>query len=420
MNRYTLTIFAITSVLILSCDQDFTTATVTYTRATGVYGDLDEIRQTSLVTESQEIINPGKIFVADNLLLIGEENEGIHVVDNSDPENPQNSLFINVPGNKEFYVYDNNIYAESYYDMLKIDISQINQPQLVSRVENAFVGEFQDPQGQTLLGFTFEEVTEKLSRDDEFFRIVQQNEILYFDFQDRLIPESAVPASFAGNSNQAIGSVNRIAYNNGHVYVISRSILTTFNDNGVLEKVSSEYAGWQMETIYPYEDLLFIGTQNSMQIMGLEDPDQPTYVSEFQHADSCDPVYPVDDNVAYVTLRTGDIGNCPGDVNAIVVVDITTIQNPRPTQEIAMESPFGMTMIGDDLFVGEGQYGLKQFDASNRRNLVLKQWDESIEAYDVIPHPTRTDIVLIAGPEGLSQYSVNTNNSFELLSRVLF
>ena len=403
-------------VLSSSCNKDLGTVEVTYNKATAIYGDLDEVRRTPLLDVAREVGNPGKIFISDKLLLIGEEEEGVHVVDNSDPANPVPMQFINIPGNREFYVEDNQLYAESYYDMLKIDISDVSRPVLVSRVENAFAMEYLNPSGEALIGFKFETVTERLSPDsDHFPSDPAADQWFYYDYAQNLIPPSAVPASFAGNSGDAIGSVNRIAYAAGHVFVVGTSKITVFQDNGSLELLSSNHIGWQMETAFPLGEHLFVGTRNSMEVFDISTPGSPSWAASFWHATSCDPVYPVG-SVAYVTLRTGDVSNCPGDVNALVVLDIQNINNPSPRQEIEMESPFGMTMIGDRLFVGEGANGLKIFDATDRLNLVLEKWDHSVEAYDVIPHPVRTDLVLIAGPGGLGQYKINQTSTLDLVS----
>ena len=401
-----------------SCTKDFSSVEVTYTKATAKYSDLSELRSTPLIGVVQKVENPGKIFVSENLLLIGEEGKGIHVIDNSDPTNPQTTLFLNVPGNREFYVEGDQIFAESHYDMLKIDISNTAQPVLVSRVENAFAQDLINDKGEVLVGFDFEEVTEKMNSDSDIYQQIygRPHEYFYFDYANQLIPPSAVPSSFAGNSNSGIGAVNRIAYQDGFVYVISRANLTAFKDNGTeLEFLSTNTIGWQMETIFPYEDNIFIGTQNSMEIFDVSNPSQPRQISSFWHATSCDPVYPIDE-VAYVTLRTGDASNCPGDVNSLVVLDISNINNPTPTQEIEMESPYGLTFFNDKLFVGEGANGLKIFDATDKKNLSLEVFDEAIEAYDVIHHPTRTDILLVAGPEGLGQYEIEGTDKLSLVS----
>ncbi|MEQ9423705.1 MAG: hypothetical protein RJQ09_04750 [Cyclobacteriaceae bacterium] len=405
--------------ILSSCINDIARLDVTYTRATAIYADLDEIRNTPLVSTSKEISNPGKIFVSETLLLVGEEGEGIHIIDNTDPELPRPKFFINVPGNREFFVSEGKLFAESYYDMLMIDITNIDQPVLLSRVQEAFGPELKNNLGESIIGFETREVTESLSKDDDLYDIVHSANTLYYDFENRLIPESAVPASFAGSSDTAIGTVNRIAANDGHVYVVSKHILTTFRIDDGLELVNSQQIGWNMETVFPHNGNLFVGTQNSMEVLSLANPEQPSHLTSFFHANSCDPVYPVE-NTAYVTLRTGDIGQCPGDINALLVLDISTIANPVQMQELPMESAFGMTMIGNLLFVGEGAHGLKVFDATNRHNLLLEKWDETISAYDIIPHPTRQDIVLIAGPDGLSQYGLGTDTALSHLSTVFF
>ena len=72
-----------------------------------------------------------------------------------------------------------------------------------------------------------------------------------------------------------------------------------------------------------------------------------------------------------------------------------------------MESPFGMTLIGDKLYVGEGQNGLKVFDASQRNSLHEIKFDQTVQAYDIIAHPTNENRILISGPDGYGQYDVD-------------
>lgn len=418
MKKLFFTTLVLSFFLFHSCEKDFTKVEVTYTKATAIYGDLEDLRSQQLVSEARDIVNPGKIFVGENMILVGEEGEGIHWIDNTDPANPSHKLFINIPLNREFYVKGNTLYAESHYDMLKLDISSAEQVAIVSRVENAFSEDIVNDKGETLIGFHFEEVTEKVDENSEINQSIWGNHnVIYFDYINRLIPASAVPASFSGNSSQNIGTVNRIAYADEHVYVLGHSTVYSFADNGNLDFLGSNLVGSQMETIYPHDDHLFIGTRNSMMIMSAQNPAQLTHAGTFWHATSCDPVFPVGD-VAYVTLRTGDFSNCPGDVNALVVLDIQRMDNPFELQEIEMESPFGMTKSGERLYVGEGANGLKVFDASNPRALELEFWEENIEAYDIIPHPNRSDMLLIASPNGLGQYEIEGGSTLGLISRL--
>jgi hypothetical protein len=146
-----------------------------------------------------------------------------------------------------------------------------------------------------------------------------------------------------------------------------------------------------------------------MEIYNISEPSNPILEDSYWHATSCDPVYPVDENTAYLTLRTGEFNECPGDESELLVLDVSGDWTTE-VQNIEMESPYGLTLIGDRLFVGEGANGLKVFNATNRRSLSLEKWDRKIAAYDVIAHPTRTDLILVAGPDGFSQYRVTSGN----------
>ena len=222
------------SLLILSflclqgCIEDAGNVTVTYEKATAIYGDLQVLRNQTLFTPSQPIVDAGKIFIGEDFLLIGEEGEGIHVFDNARPENPINVGFINIYGTREFYLDGSNLFAESVYDMVKIDLTNIRQPQLVQRVNNAFATPYEDAIGNQLVGFDFETISEEFDINDERLEQLRQSvdNTLYFNFENQLIPPSAVPTSFAGNSNGAIGTVNRIATQNDFVYVIGKSQLS--------------------------------------------------------------------------------------------------------------------------------------------------------------------------------------------------
>ena len=401
-----------------SCSSDIGTTEVTYNKAIAIYADIDEIRNTPLLENARTLINPGKVYVSDEILLIGEEGEGIHVFDNSDPGAPDVISFLNIPGNKEFFVFQGKIYAESYYDMLRIDISNVNQPLLTGRIQNYFDSRLPTDGGEVVIGFKYEIVTEEISDDshDVWASIYNYNEVL-FDLNRAVIPHSAVPASFAGSSNNAIGSVNRIAVKKNHVYAVNNEKISVMNDDQ-FTLISSAPIANGMETIYPHKDHLFIGGANSVEILDISNPSEPKFAGSFWHPTSCDPVYPTDD-VAFVTLRTGD-NDCPGDVNSLVSLDISDVSMTSTIQEIEMESPFGLTLIDDKLYVGEGPHGLKIFDASDKRNIQMIKYDTSLPAFDIIQHPMRNDIVLIAGPNGFGQYDVNDQNDFDLLSWISY
>ena len=411
----------LSGVFFFSCSSDSGELTVTYTKANAIYGDLQEIRATPLISASRNLEDVGKIYLGNSFILLGEEEQGIHVYDNSNPEQPVSRMFMNIPGNREFYVAGDYLYAESYYDMLKINISNPFQPALEARIENAISSDILNGRGEALIGFNFEQVTEEVDLDSDLYSTIwDHGNIVYYDYELNFIPPSAVPSSFAGNSNNQSGSINRITELDGHVYVISKANLSVY-ETQQFTQVFQQIIGSQMETIYPLGDRLFIGTANSVEIFSVEDPSQPIYEGSFWHATSCDPVLPVTENIAYATLRTGEFAECPGDINALVVLDVSSEFGAFQINEIEMVSPFGLTVIGEHLYVGEGENGLKIFDVQELGFPELVRWNQQVTAYDVLPHPTDPNLLLITGPQGLEQYQLSTQDlQLQLLSSISF
>ncbi|MEM6644328.1 MAG: hypothetical protein AAF616_15220 [Bacteroidota bacterium] len=413
-SRLLLTISIFLVAAFVSCD-GLEEVKITYTEANAIYGDLEAIRNTPLNAAPRSISNAGKIFMTDQILLIGEESEGIHVYDNSDPSLPTPILFMQIPRNREFFISEDFIYAESVYDMLKIDFSDPQNPRINTRIPFAFGEELTNGQGETLIGFNYELVTREIDKEDDLFNYLSLNDnFAYYDFSQRLIPPSAVPASFSGSSGGQIGSINKIAVQDGHLYTVSRSQLSVYQ-TAPFTQLMRENVGSNLETVYPFNNRLFIGTNNSVEIFNVEDPAQPQYESSYWHATSCDPVLPVSEETAYATLRTGDFAACPGDINALIVLGLSHQRGDvREIQEIPMESPYGLTMIDNLLYVGEGENGLKIFDAASEQNLRLIKHDKNIKAYDVLPHPSRANYLLVAGPTGLVQYKLSDDQYLPL------
>ncbi len=421
MKKMSYLILGSLALLMFSCTKDTGTIELTYFKADAVYGNLEESRATELNAAASEIVNPGKIYIGEDFILIGEEDKGVHVIDNSNPSNPINTNFINIPGNKEFFVEGDKLYAESIYDFVKIDISNLQNATLDARINDVIATPVYNASGEALLNFNYTHVTEQLEIGSEEYNEAQNFNYVYYDYLESVIPQSAVPSSFAGTTGQS-GTVNRVAVNDDMAFLISKNNLFVFEDNGSsLELQSSDRIAWgnTLETIFVHEDALFLGTTNSMEIWDVETPTSPRRLDVYTHTTSCDPVYPKGD-VAYVTLRTGDERLCPGDINALVTLNIEDFSNVIETSQTQMISPFGMTSNEDILYVGEGQNGLKMFDISNAQQPSLIKFDQGIEAYDIITHPSNPNQVLIAGPNGLGQYMIDDALDFRLESTIQF
>ncbi len=103
-----------------------------------VYMDYTTLRQKPDIMPAQEIAEAGKIYVWGDTLFVNEPNKGIHVIDNTNPAQPKNRYFIDLPGNIDIAVKDGYLYADSFIDLVVLDIRDIDHIQKVHRQEEVF------------------------------------------------------------------------------------------------------------------------------------------------------------------------------------------------------------------------------------------------------------------------------------------
>lgn len=218
-----------------------------------------------------------------------------------------------------------------------------------------------------------------------------------------------------GTSGQG-GSLARFTIAGNYLYVVDDSKLYAYSisqsDRPQLK--SNVNIGFAIETIYPYGDKLFIGSQSAMYVYSIADPEVPVLLGAASHVRSCDPVV-ANDTFAYVTVRSGS--NCGGNVNALMVYSLTNIMQPRQLNTVALENPWGLGISGNRLFVCNGSNGLNTYDITNpaKPSLVRKLQTESF--YDVIITPDRMLIAMIQ--DGMALYQIsNTSDSLALLSKI--
>jgi hypothetical protein len=206
------------------------------------------------------------------------------------------------------------------------------------------------------------------------------------------------------------GSMARFAISGTHLYTVDESRLNVFDVSNAADpqKKNEVELNFGVETIFPYQDKLFIGTQSGMFIMGLQNPEVPNLITNYQHIQSCDPVV-TDGRYAYVTLSVGT--TCMRGVNQLEVIDLQNIANPMLLQQYQMANPKGLGIDGKNLFVCDN--GLKLYDATDVMNLQQMQYF-NINAFDVIADNGN---LLVIGSDGFYQYAY-ANNTLSLLSKI--
>ncbi len=107
---------------------------------TPVYMSWEEFRTTAVsVGLPRPIEETGKLVVTNDYLFLNEPNRGVHIIDNRDPENPKQMLFIEIPGNLDIAVEGDLLIADSFVDLLtfKLDLAR-GSVAMVERLEDQF------------------------------------------------------------------------------------------------------------------------------------------------------------------------------------------------------------------------------------------------------------------------------------------
>jgi hypothetical protein len=380
----------------------------TYTVNEPIYMSYDELRSSFKVTGEQEIMQPGKIYFKDSYIFINEYQKGIHVVDNKDPLSPQVIKFIEIPGNVDLAIKDSILYADSYVDLVAIDISNMDDIREVKRIENAFpyiipycengvVENVNELEG-VVVGWNATERTVSVDA-------INNRYLEYPAYRNDLLTLASYDAA-SGNgakSNTGTGgSMARFTVYDNYLYAVDHSTLRLFDISSAQDPQERKemYVGWDIETLFPYENRLFLGSTTGMFIYDLSDPSNPHYISSFWHASSCDPVV-VEGDYAYVTLRAGNL--CGDNTSELDVIDLSDLLSPKLLKEYLMEEPYGLGIDNGILFICDGDAGLKIYDAHDPLTIdkhKLAAYPD-IHAWDVIP---LGEVLIMIGKDGLYQY----------------
>jgi len=414
-------LFALFFVILTSCEDS------TYRQYTGnapVYMSYDDLRKAVTDDASSDLKNPGKIYFKDDYIFIVEEQKGIHVFDNTNPSQPAKKSFVKIPGVVDISISGQTLYADSYVDLVVLDLSNITNikevgrmkdilPYTVPPVDNKYPQAPVDREKGVVTGWELKIIKERYNTNPNPYPVYWLTGIAFMDKANA----SGASTGISGSGVGVGGSMARFGIKEDVLYVMDQNTVKVFDITNKINpvKINDLNPGWGIETMFLTQNEMFLGTTTGMVIMDISSPTSPVSLGFFSHARSCDPVI-VDDTLAYITLRTGT--SCGGNNNVLDVVNIKDITKPKSVISYGMTNPHGLGKDGNLLFICDGSSGLKVFDASDPKkisgNLIYRYPD--INAYDVIPVG---NILVLIGDDGLYQYDYSNVKSIKLLSTIL-
>jgi len=397
-----------------------------YTANVPVYTDFETFRNelgTVKVEPAKTIEEKGNIYFKDNYLFILDNFEGMHVIDNSNPEAPINKAYYSITGITGMAIQNQYLYVNAYTDLVIIDVSNIEQPIESGRLENVFEYAWPshdpqyplaevDPSKGIITGWEIKDyVTDKVPIGGCFNCAIN----LTTGF------ESSAALIDAGAGSQGIGvsgSITKFSLLNDYLYVMDGHNLKPFDLSSPTRPTNTnDVAIWrEVETLFAYNNHIFMGTTSGMLIYETTNKNLPLQVGVIQHAMACDPVV-VDGDYAYVTLRTGTA--CSGQQNQLDIIDVSNYSQPQLKKTYPLKNPHGLGIRNNTLFVCDGSAGLKIYDATEPLSVgdnKIKTYG-SIQATDII---VLENVAMLIGDDGLMQYDISDIDNIKKISTIKF
>jgi len=381
-----------------------------------IYQKVGDWRNENITFQSpQTIEKSGKIYIYEDLLLIVEPFEGIHFFDNTNKSLPVNLGFLPILACSEISIKNDILYTNSYFDLLSFNISDVTNPVLVNRKEDAFeftaysnmpgydsnypMGMLKHPD-RVIIGWEI-----KKAKVPTF-----QNNSNQETFDTAITMQSSESASGGGLG----GSLARFTIVNDNLYVLQDHDLISYSITATnITETGKSTISQNAETIFPFEHYLFIGTTTGMLIYDIDNSNNPSFVSKIEHIYSCDPVAVIGDR-AYVTLSTGT--NCWG-TNSLEVIDISDVYNPKTIKTYGLTHPQGLGVAGSYLFLCDDEAGFKIFDKNDDYQIVnnFVAGMPNVKGKDVIPFQNK---LIIMATDGVYQYDYSDITNISLLSKI--
>lgn len=215
--------------------------------------------------------------------------------------------------------------------------------------------------------------------------------------------EKSSDASAAGASTGKGGSLAKFTIIGNHIYAVSMHYLYTIDISDPLHpvKVNQSQLNFDMETIYPYKNRLFIGSKTGLYIYSIDTASAPRLIGEAKHGRSCDPVI-ANDTVSYSTLKGSSW--CGPATSGLYVHDIKNLNAPVLKKLITLNDPVGLGMADSALYVCANSEGLKVYNIKDAYSPVEKTTIPGSGFVDVIPFD---NILICWVNDGISLYDIS-------------
>ncbi len=368
-------------------------------------------------------ISFGKIYLRDNLLMVAELTKGVRLLDITNPSTPKNLAFIKVEGNHDMALASTGrglrtaLYLDSYAHLIVYDFSDPSNPSGIDTIYNVFQKAYDIGWGDPMPRMpSIDPSTNRRYGGFDGCRGCIREPTMYepvpHDSRDYIIVNDGLRGTPTGGSGRG-GSMARFAIVNQYLYCVDYNQIHVFDvtDPFAPRFIGKDNIGWGIETIFPYQNYLFIGSETGMYIYSLSNPRRPEFISRYVHLRACDPVV-VEDSIAYVTLRGGT--QCGTVVSALHIIDLKNIFQPQLISSYPLPQPMGLDVSNRIAYVCDDSVGVYILNTRDPKSIVEFSHIPGEHGYDTI----LSDMLLIVvSRSNIAFYNVSNPQQPMLVGR---
>jgi hypothetical protein len=341
-------------------------------------------------------------------------------------------------------IKNNTLYADSYVDLVAVDISDLSNPVEVERIINVFPYTIPSIKDENYLVANIDEdkgVVVDWEVDYAKIEIERKSYPIYnrgwyrnkYYELNGFYTDASFAAASSSSSSQSIGgftstnaqsasfgiggSMARFGLFGNYLYTVDREQFHIFNvsddQKPVLEK--EKEAGEDIETMFIHDGHMFLGTMIGMLVYSLEQPENPVQINSYSHIRSCDPVV-VQNHIAYITLRGGSV--CGRSTSELDILSLSNnYQKETLMYTYPMKEPYGLGIDDEILFICDGKDGLLVYNATDLATIIQNKIAQfpDIDAFDVIPFE---DYLFMIGDDGFYQYNYSDLQNIYKVSHI--
>lgn len=286
------------------------------------------------------LVSPINLTLSEQTLFVSDPYTGVHVYDVADPAAPRAVATIALKDNRGTAVKDDILYASEGRNLLVYRRAG-DTFTFLTELEAEYDYGYWDESGATA----------KFKGGEESY--------YYACSCGSTDMVSPVPLSDSqGSSYATFAAIDDYLYHVDYTTLVVYDIAAPDQP----KEIARKHFGWAIETIYPTEQLLFLGGSQGMYIFDRVDPAAPNPIGQVEHFHACDPVV-VSGSTAYVTLRGGNACGATNDV--LLTVNIADPSHPRIVAEKAISTPYGLAVHEPLLYVSTGQSGYALLDVTS-------------------------------------------------------